>query len=161
MLPSYTTRFWSKVDTSRGPDECWLWLAHKDPNGYGRFGAGKRVFLAHRISYEIANGPFPQEKKVCHNCPGGDNPSCVNPRHLWLGTDAENHRDMQNKGRDVAPPLHIGTSNHSAKLNEDAVRAIRQAHQDGFTMVALAHLYHVSHRTIWQMIRGETWRHVT
>ena len=93
-------RFWQKVAITPG---CWLWIAYKDPDGYGRFGIreGKKSTpaLAHRISCVIHNGDIPDGLNVLHNCPDGDNPSCVNPDHLWLGTISENQQDMVSKNR--------------------------------------------------------------
>lgn len=82
-------QFFEKVDKT---DSCWLWLGAKDRKGYGFF-KGKR---AHRASYEMFNGPIAESLLVCHTC---DNPPCVNPEHLWLGTNHENILDSTKKGR--------------------------------------------------------------
>ena len=93
-------RFWSKVD-QRGPDECWPWTASTN-GGYGAFGAKlfgekkMRVHRAHRVAFFLATGVAPDDLVVCHSC---DNPPCCNPAHLWLGTQADNNRDMSIKGR--------------------------------------------------------------
>ena len=95
-------RFWEKVDRSGGPDSCWLWLAHTNPKGYGRFAVGGRdggQEGAHRASWRLHHGEIPPGMRVLHNCPAGDNPTCVNPAHLWLGTDKDNMDDMVAKGR--------------------------------------------------------------
>jgi hypothetical protein len=94
-------RFWAKVDRSGGPDACWLWTAgtFRLRNGYGKFGAdpaASRTVYAHRFAYELSHGPIPPGLLVCHHC---DNPPCCNPAHLFLGTIADNMRDMSDKGR--------------------------------------------------------------
>jgi hypothetical protein len=85
-------RFWPKVDQSGGPDACWPWTAYCQPNGYGEF--DKK--WAHRVAYELAIGPITPGGTICHTC---DNPRCVNPSHLFLGTQGDNVRDMVAKGR--------------------------------------------------------------
>lgn len=108
------SRFWEKVDR-RGPTECWEWKGYRDKRNYGRFATypGNVTKQAHRVSWELVHGAFPAsdvELCVCHHC---DNPPCVNPAHLFLGTDAENHADMIRKGRHV----------HGPKLKEAMRRA--------------------------------------
>lgn len=89
-------RFWKLVNVA-GRNDCWNWLAYKNRDGYGNFnGEGKKKWNAHRVSYIIANGEIPDGVCVCHKC---DNPSCVNPAHLYLGTHAQNMRDMRVRGR--------------------------------------------------------------
>lgn len=92
------SRFWPKVDKSpgHGPQgECWVWTASTNPDGYGNLNHGKEN-RAHRVSWKIHNGPIPPDLQVLHRC---DNPPCVRPDHLWLGTHADNMRDMGIKGR--------------------------------------------------------------
>lgn len=91
-------RFWPRVER-RGPDECWLWTGKRNAKGYGVIGRNGRRTIATQISWELAQGsPVPAELLVCHSC---DNPPCVNPAHLWLGTNSDNMRDMVAKGRNA------------------------------------------------------------
>lgn len=90
-------RLWAKVDV-RGPDDCWEWQGSK-VGEYGHIGVGGRenkLVLTHRAAYEVSVGPIPDGMKVCHTC---DNPPCCNPKHLFLGTQADNVRDRDAKGR--------------------------------------------------------------
>lgn len=90
LLP-IQVRFWKYVD-KKGENECWEWNRSKYPNGYGRIGK----HYAHRFSWILTNGEIPNGLHVCHSC---DNPPCVNPKHLWLGTVADNMHDRDSKGR--------------------------------------------------------------
>lgn len=87
-------RFNALVDQS-GEDDCWIWKGYRT-NGYGRFQVHDKIYLASRIGWELANGPIPKGLLVCHHC---DNPPCVNPKHLFLGTYKDNIHDMLRKGR--------------------------------------------------------------
>jgi hypothetical protein len=95
-------RFWNKVE--RG-DGCWEWRGAKSRFGYGRFIVGRNNRLAHRVAWAATRGEIPVGMNVCHRC---DNPSCVNPDHLFLGTQRDNVRDMHEKGRAPVPvrPTH-------------------------------------------------------
>lgn len=102
LPPRYATleeRFWAKVDKTSSPNGCWLWTAALWPNGYGHFVMPTHHALAHRVSWELINGPIPDETDVLHNCPNGDNKACLNPEHLWLGTQHDNALDAVKKGQ--------------------------------------------------------------
>jgi hypothetical protein len=87
-------RFFEKVKKTK---KCWLWTGHKDPNGYGRIAMGRELLeKSHRMSYMIHKGPIPKGLVVMHIC---DNPPCVNPDHLQIGTNADNLNDSYKKGR--------------------------------------------------------------
>jgi len=97
-------RFFRKVQKAEG-DQCWLWTGYRDRDGYGklRLGGGERRVLAHRLSYELHKKPIPKGLCVCHSC---DNPPCVNPAHLWTGTNDANREDSIAKGRNAKGDRH-------------------------------------------------------
>lgn len=150
-------RFWPKVDV-RGPDECWPWTAATFPKGYGKIGRGGRaagVIEAHRASWLLAHGPIPDGLCVLHSC---DNPPCVNPAHLFLGTLAENVADMMAKGRH-RNGVSRGEANGRAKLTAGQVDEIRgRARGGGESRAALARIFGVSWPTIDRIVRGTRWR---
>jgi hypothetical protein len=111
-------RFWEKVDKPGGADACWLWTGTPDVNGYGKlwwFDHTNKGKFAHRISWELHNGPIPDGLFVLHSC---DNPPCVNPKHLFLGTQLDNMRDMVAKGRDRNPAA-INRAKNQCKRGHD------------------------------------------
>lgn len=141
--------FWNVSQEQMASDGCWIWRGYVGPDGYGRFSDGKKLLRAHRFSYEVLIGPIPQGMLVCHKC---DVPLCVNPKHLFLGTNMTNSDDKVLKGRH-----QFGTRHVCAKLTEDEVRAIRldiRSHEK------IAKDYSVSHGTITGIKRGKTWKHV-
>lgn len=146
-------RFWEKVDTS---GECWEWTANRYSAGYGQFSASSgHPSLAHRIAWELTNGSIPDGMHVCHNCPGGDNPACVNPAHLFLGTAADNSADMVRKARSAR-----GEGHPSVRLTETDVRRIRALSANGVPFVAIAVQFGVGHTTILNVAHRRTWRHI-
>lgn len=114
-------RFWSKVDRG-GPDDCWEWQgATNGKTGYGKIALRGGRFYTHRVAFVIGHGD-PGELEVCHNCPGGDNPRCCNPAHLWCGAHIENMGDMVQKGRSATGEYHS-----QAKLSAEHIQAIRES----------------------------------
>ncbi len=136
-------------------DGCWKWRGVKYRSGYGTFYLcrGEKYF-AHRASYEFANGTIPNGLYVLHKC---DNPECVKPSHLFLGTSAENTADMIAKGRHRYTP-HLGEKNGQAVLTEKQVKQIRKATN---SRRELASKYGVSPRTIKAVISRQNWKHVS
>lgn len=119
-------RFLSKIKKT---EECWVWLGSRYPLGYGRFSImGLGVFGAHRLSWELHNGPISNGLYVCHKC---DNPCCVNPAHLFLGTQIDNMRDASNKGRLRTTPWKRSLTHcvHGHAFDETNTRYSRNGHR--------------------------------
>ncbi len=149
-------RFWAKVDQSGGPDACWPWTGYRLPGGYGQIGegpAGGRKLYAHRVAYELVNGPLPEGVLALHRC---DNPPCCNPAHLFPGTNQDNTADMDRKGR-RGEHHPVGSLNGRAVLTSPAVQEIRQLHAQGIGYRRLAQMFGVGMSTIARVVRGESW----
>jgi len=157
-----TARFWSKVDKNgptvshvKGLGPCWAWKASTNRAGYGRMGVGGRMLRAHRISWAVHNGPIPEGVCVCHRC---DTRLCVNPAHLFLGTQLDNMRDRDVKKRHVATP---GEQNGAARLTAADVLGIRaQYAAGGISQQKLGERFGVSQSSISCVLLRETWAHV-
>ena len=156
-------RFWAKVP-KLPPDSCWEWLGMRclqTKHAYGTLKVNNRRRLAHRLMWELTHGPIPTGLAVCHTC---DNPPCVNPDHLFLGTNMDNIEDMMRKGRGAGQqgtryqPDVSGTNNGRAKLSEDDIRTIRLAYHMNYN--ELAEHYDVSPSTIGRIVKGDTWKHI-
>lgn len=176
--------FWARVDRSGGPDACWPWIAGKFPKGYGCVTVDGRARSAHRIAWELTHGPIPTNSTyhgvcVCHHC---DNPPCVNPAHLFLGTHADNVADMGRKGRTSAGAAHWthvkpervargsrngqrrhpektarGERHYLAKLTDADVLTIRASNE---SVRVLAARFGVSTIAVYKVLRRKTWKHV-
>jgi len=144
-------RFWEKVQ--RHPSGCWLWSGALCGNGYGAIRADRQRhnLRTHRLSYELAYGPIPQGSHVLHQC---DNPKCVNPEHLFLGTHQDNMADKARKGRKAKV---MGEANGNAKVTDETVRQIRAA--TGY-QADIGARYGVSQTTVWKIKHGHSWGHV-
>lgn len=152
-------RFNAKVDRSAGPDACHPWTASINGAGYGQIGTGGRAghpIGAHRVAWEIANGPIHDGMLVLHRC---DNKLCCNAAHLFIGTQKENIADMDAKGRARRPVLR-GKDSGMAKLTDRRVLAIRAAYANGATQVQLAERFSVSQSTVSSIVLRRTWQHL-
>lgn len=156
-------RFWSHVAKTEDGG-CWNWQASRRRHGYGQMRIGsqrdgtRRNVIASRLSWELHYGPPPPGLFVCHHC---DNPSCVRPDHLFLGTAADNAHDAMHKGRMIAPPRLCGDSSPSSKLTTASVTAIRAMWATGhWSLAALGRRFGVRYQSIRAIVTHRTWRHV-
>jgi len=142
-------RFLHKVDR-RDRDLCWLWKGSIKDTGYGNAFLNGRSFPAHQMAYLLGNGPIPKGMCVCHRC---DVRACCNPDHLFLGTRADNSRDMVSKMRQ-----QVGEQRWSAKLTSSQVVEIRLS--SDVSAHVLAARYGVSYSAIKDILCRKTWRHI-
>jgi hypothetical protein len=169
-------RFYKKVNKT---DSCHEWTACKNPAGYGLFNFGGQgmAVLAHRFAWEISNGDIPDGMLVCHKC---DNPSCVNPEHLFIGSHKDNMRDCVNKGRFVCnlktkghksfgknngthtkPDSRVcGIKNGNSKFIDSDILKIKKLYKSGVSTREIAAIYRVGKSTIWNIVSGNGWKHV-
>lgn len=132
---------------------CWLWTGAFDKDGYGFLSMGNRKTRAHRVSWMLTHNEDPGDLLVCHRC---DNPACVNPGHLFLGTPADNDADRDAKGR--GNPAR-GEAQGFARLTSEDVREIRYLAGE-FSQGSLADMYGVSQATISDIVCRRTWKHI-
>ena len=158
-------RFWMKVNKT---EYCWLWLARKDKDGYGRFYWNKKQRGAHRIAYMLSTGNYPPDDLVvCYKC---DNPSCVNPEHLFLGTVSDNIKDKvskkrtacgNNNGKNTHPESRsFGIKNPNAKFTDEMIRQIREMYKKIKSHRKIAQHFGVVKSTISSILNGKTWTHI-
>ena len=156
MKGSLEQRFWAKVDKSGGDDACWIWTAAvvKD-KGYGKLSVSTSVWKpAHIVSWRLANGAVPSGLCVLHKC---DNPPCVNPKHLFLGTLADNNADMKSKDRHQRGERH-----YDAILTDEDIPKIRLAYANRQASYSvLGRRYGVSGSAIYAVVKRKTWKHIT
>lgn len=175
-------RFWSKVAIA-GPDDCWLWQACMSDNGYGFFRLDNKQWRAHRVAWQLTYGDIPEELRVLHKC---DVPLCVNPNHLFLGTDTDNMHDRDAKGRQAKGERHgwythpekrprgdrngarthperrvyrRGEQSPVSKLTADQVREIRARYAaGGCSYTDLGREFSISRSQIGRIVTGEFWK---
>lgn len=159
MPHKYTTlpvviRFQKHVKISESG--CHEWISSLNNTGYGRFELNGKTHSAHRIAWELANGPIPEGMCVLHHC---DNRRCVNPKHLFLGSLSDNALDAVAKGRIVSPKL--GGENHPmVKLTKEKVLEIRASHTKGETQKDIAVRHNISQTHVSSIVRRKTWKHI-
>jgi hypothetical protein len=147
LSPLQLQHFWEKVQKT---DTCWLWTGARLANGYPVLTLYDIVYYAHRVSWCIHHGD-PGNHQVLHRC---DVPNCINPHHLFLGTQRDNMQDCKNKGRSSQPP-------HKYKLTEAQVQTIKQIHAAGLMGYRLlGQAYNVDRTTIRNIIKGRRWKHI-
>jgi hypothetical protein len=149
---SVAERLWERVDTSGGPNACWPWTGARFHFGHGAFKVNGRPWGAHRIAWELTNGPIADGQRILHIC---DNPPCCNPRHLYEGTLKDNGRDMRQRGR-----ASHGETHPFARLDASSVRDARARFVAGNQIKDIAPEYGVSAGTLAKAIHGVTWAHV-
>jgi hypothetical protein len=149
-----TERFFTKL-TGEPNSGCWLWMGTLNHKGYGEFYFSPEhgIVMAHRASWAIHNGPVPEGMCVLHRC---DVRSCVNPTHLFLGTVADNNRDMMAKGRHVAHRPK-GVSNGRAKITEAQALEIKRSQEPAPVISAQ---YGISQSMVSQIRSGHCWKHL-
>lgn len=167
MKQTLAQRFWPKV--KRGPlpsfaaiaafpeiagSHCWEWTGFRDEDGYGHVYHVGRMPSAHRVAWLLETGSFPT-LNCCHKC---DNAACVRFLHLYEGTHSQNHKDMEEKGRNYHP---IGSSNPSAKLNAQQVAEIRVLSAQGESNVVMGKMFGVHRVTVRDVIAGRTWKQIS
>lgn len=144
--------FWQFVDKTGGDFGCWLYTGRIDNRGYGLIQYRGDRIATHRLSYTIHKGQIPERRFILHTC---DVKPCVQPLHLWPGTQADNVRDMNRKGRHGVLPYHRGEKGYSSKLTDEQVKIIRERYlTGGVTEKDIAREYGVTHQTISTWICG-------
>lgn len=145
---------YSKIDSVSG---CWEWQKSKFPNGYGQTKVERKGTGAHRASWIAFNGPIPEGMQVCHKC---DNPGCVNPDHLFVGTGLENIQDSTRKGRRFKP---FGVLQGAHKLTEDMVQHIKSLPKPVTMKQAkeLGKQFSINPFHVYRIRSGKRWSHLT
>lgn len=156
-------QFWENV--KKGPG-CWDWTGPRLPTGYGIVYIRRHPFYAHRISWELANGRLiPDGLQICHHC---DNESCVNPDHLFLGTQKENMEDMIKKGRGSLNQPHFGEQNGNSKLTTLEIHEIRETYKNAPRKIRIkrgalseiARKYQITPTMVLLIVRNKFWKDI-
>jgi hypothetical protein len=146
-----------KFDSSYLPEPnsgCWIWLGTVQGGRYGAIWFGGKFLTAHRVAWELNNKPIPDGMVACHKC---DTPLCVNPRHIFIGTQADNVADMEKKGR---ANKSKGDAHLRAKIKSHQIPEIIQRRKNGEYLKSIAKDFAVSYSTISAIVRGVSWKSV-
>ena len=147
-------RFWEKVE--KRPNGCWIWTSYVNKDGYGMLSYSGKTERSHRFVWMMEYGEIPAGMCICHKC---DNPACVNPDHLFLGTQRQNIVDMCSKERQRGSGK--GERHHMSKLTREQVLEIRELYESGqYTIRKLADVYPVGRSMVWYIVSGKNWIHV-
>jgi hypothetical protein len=139
--------------TFYGPDGCWYWTGYLNAKGYGCIRVSRKTLLAHRVNYELLVSPIPSGLIACHSC---DNPSCINPHHIFIGTMSDNMKDMVIKGRS---PKNLGEKNPNRILTAELVLEIR-AKKSTMTYKAISSTYGITKDYAWNLVHNKSWKHI-
>jgi hypothetical protein len=156
-MKSLRSNLWNKFKIING---CWIWIRERDKDGYGEIsvhGIKRQKLKAHRVSWEVFKGPIPLGLNVLHKC---DNPPCINPDHLFLGTQKDNIQDMITKGRKVIVPGLKGEANPTSKLKSEQVKKIKSMLAQGIVAGVIAKEFGVARSTISMINIGRLWRDI-
>lgn len=155
---SIELRLWPRI--IKDPGGCWVWQGSRGNYGYGQVIFNGRLHRTHRVAWELTHGLIPPGVEVCHAC---DNPPCINPAHLFLGTHQANMADMSRKGRSPAgkknPGLQ-GERNGFSKLTDTAVMEARTLRSQGLSFSKIGAKFGVTAQAIFQALKGKTWGHI-
>lgn len=151
-----TLRDYFDARVDRDAEGCWIWQGSIMGTGYGQVRFQRRTLYAHRVSFELHHGPIGPGQVVCHRC---DTPACVNPAHLFVGTQADNVHDMLAKGRHRHTPC-LGTDHGMARLTEDQVLEIRRRAATGENQKDIAADFGTTATNVSMIHRRSTWRHL-
>jgi hypothetical protein len=152
LKPIVADPLWERVYIT---DTCWLWTGSRTPDGYGRMHRNGDLVYVHRFVAEATYGQSVTGMKVCHRC---DNPPCARPDHLFIGTQADNMRDRDQKGRGVIAA--VGEDNPSARLTESQVLELRTSKKSWPEIKEIAERLNVTPMSVWNAATGRTWKHL-